>query len=65
MADLNVERRLRGTRFTWAWIGLGILLLGALAWLVFGFWGMASGPQPPPVELTPVSVLHRAGWTVG
>ena len=48
MADVGVERK--GPRVTWAWLGLGILLLGALAWLIFSFWGFTQTPEPVPVE---------------
>jgi hypothetical protein len=39
----------------WGWIGLGILLLGVLAWLVYSFAAMGSEPDPPPVDFDRVS----------
>jgi hypothetical protein len=50
MADLNVERRYEGTRTNWAWVGLGILLLAVIAWIVYSFMGLGSGPEPVPVD---------------
>jgi hypothetical protein len=55
MADLNVERRSRAPTMTRGWIGLGILLLGVLAWLVYSFAAMGSEPDPPPVDFDRVS----------
>ncbi|MBA2671070.1 MAG: hypothetical protein H0U67_11920 [Gemmatimonadetes bacterium] len=55
MADLNLERRSRGPTMMWGWVGLGTLLLGVLAWLVYSFAAMGSEPDPPPVDFDRVS----------
>ncbi len=39
----------------WGWVGLGTLLLGVLAWLVYSFAAMGSEPDPPPVDFDRVS----------
>ncbi len=55
MADINVEKRGSRPTMTWGWIGLGILLLAALAWLIWSFAAMGAGPDPPPVDFERVS----------
>jgi hypothetical protein len=50
MADVNVERRYRGPRMTAGWIGLGILLLAVLIWIIYAFFAIGTGPEPPPVD---------------
>jgi hypothetical protein len=50
MAVDNHGRRSSATRFTGAWIGLGILILAVLAWLVYSFFLIGSEPTPPPVD---------------
>jgi hypothetical protein len=57
MADLNVERRSTRPTMMWGWIGLGILLLGVLAWLVYSFMAMGAEPDPVPVD------FERVSWT--
>ncbi|CAN5706369.1 hypothetical protein BH23GEM6_BH23GEM6_11290 [soil metagenome] len=57
MADLNVERRSTRPTMMWGWIGLGVLLLGVLAWLIYSFTAMGAEPDPPPVD------FDRVSWT--
>jgi|GEM_PF-4290466 len=58
MADLNVERRSTRPTMMWGWIGLGVLLLGVLAWLIYSFMAMGAEPTPPPVDFDRVSGIQ-------
>ncbi|CAN5663393.1 hypothetical protein BH23GEM3_BH23GEM3_15860 [soil metagenome] len=48
----NIEGpRGRIAGMTWGWVGLGIMIVGVLAWLVYSFAAMGAEPDPPPVQI--------------
>jgi hypothetical protein len=55
MGDEGIQR---SSRFTWAWVGVGILIIGVLAWLVYGFLAMAEEPDPVPVRIEQPSPIQ-------
>jgi hypothetical protein len=63
MADINVEKRGARPNFAWGWLGLGILLLAVLAWIIYSFVAMGTGPEPPPVDFERVSPGQTAPQT--
>ena len=50
MADVNGERGSGGPRMRAGWIGLGVLILGVLIWIIYSFFALGTGPEPPPVD---------------